>query len=88
MKKLGSPHVIKVLLHCYISPEPLEHGDMPLYQDTLIDLMQAGAIEQREAGKRVYNATPLGEAWVIALCNVPPPKMAFIDEVGRVISSL
>lgn len=30
-----------------------------------------------------YNTTELGRAWVNAICNVPLPTIAYLDEMGR-----
>lgn len=33
----------------------------------------------------IYKTTDLGDAWVQALCNTPPPRKAFVDEQGRIL---
>lgn len=36
-------------------------------------------------GKKLYETTPLGKAWVEAICNVLPPRTVFVDELNRII---
>jgi hypothetical protein len=83
MKTIYSPNNIDVLLHCHTCPRPHERFNAPAVQDAIRDLLNAGAIEPD--GDERFSTTPLGRAWVQALCSVPPPRTAFIDEQGRVI---
>jgi len=94
MTSLYCPANISILLHCHCSPEPIPHyipsDDAPPVTIEAIDgLMAAGAIEpDREAGEGHFRTTPLGRAWVKALCDLPPPRQAFIDQAGRVINDV
>lgn len=78
-----SPLRINLLLHCAVSPIDAEVPNFEAsgVQSELQDLLTAGAIVQRDS--RCFQATPLGRAWVAALCNVPIPRVAYIDSHGQ-----
>jgi hypothetical protein len=79
---IGTPNNIEVLLHYHVCPHPHPRADAPAVHDAIRMLHKAGAIEFIGGQTKV---TPLGAAWVQALCNVPVPTVAFIDEQGRVL---
>lgn len=87
MTTIGSPRNIELLLHChlcYSKPVPgLEEDTHGALMAVIHDFVITGAIERLEGYR--YQTTPRGRAWVQALCNVPPPRSAFTDELGRVI---
>lgn len=88
MTSLKCPLNISLLLHCYVSPEPIENYGAPSKSEGISMLLEAGAIAVLEGQPKemgLYRTTPLGRAWVEALCNVPPPKQVFVDEGGRVL---
>lgn len=78
-----SPARIRILLHCHTIPDPLPNWDAPVVQETLSEFKDAGVIEQTT--HNCYVTTPLGKAWVNAICRVEIPRPAFIDEQGRVL---
>lgn len=78
---IHSPLNIGVLLHCHVSPD--QHPNYENVKEVLDALETVGAIAHM--GEGTYSTTPLGAAWVKALCNVPPPRQAFIDENGKVL---
>lgn len=87
MKTIDSPRNIELLLHCHLcygKPIPgLEQDEHGALREVVHDLVIIGAIERIEGYR--YQTTPRGRAWVQALCNVPPPQSAWLDEAGRVI---
>ena len=85
MKTIYSPNNIDVLLHFAISTEPHPRRHAPSVNEAINELLFAGALVPATGEPERFAATPLGLAWVQALCNVPPPRAAFIDEMGRVI---
>lgn len=85
---IETPYRIKLLLHFHCSPE-LYHPDSPIFQIEVDSLLEEGAIEPRtevSVGLHSgYRTTPLGAAWVKALCNVQSPKMVFVDQLGNIL---
>lgn len=82
--KIYSPLRADLLLHCAISAEAVPlNPDAPAVREELDDLVQLGAIEATGTGPNLYRATPLGRAWVAAICNVKIPRMVFLDEAGK-----
>jgi len=86
MTTIATPNNIEVLLWCHCRVGLHERIEAPAVHDTLMEFLQMGAIE-REVGEpeHHFTTTPLGRAWVQALCNVPPPKSVFVDESGRAL---
>lgn len=81
-----SPARIQILLRCHVSPEPLPNCDAPVSAETIREFLQLGVIEPYgpiEPGPQRYRTTALGRAWVQALCNVPCPRVVYLDEQGR-----
>ncbi len=79
-----SPFRIGILLHCHTNPAAFDLDHDAVFE-TLKEFEEMGVI--KEASHGYYNTTPLGKAWVNALCNVKVPKYAFIDEQGRVLDA-
>jgi hypothetical protein len=92
MKTLHCPAAIEFLLHCHSSPEPWPRMDAPVYLDLVPRLLEAGVIELDKRGhpsvlRSSYQTTPLGKAWVEALCRVPMPRAVFVDERGEILGN-
>jgi hypothetical protein len=85
MKTIGCPAHIEFLLWVHCNPEPFPREDAPVYRDLIPQLIRLGVIEREVSPKDCWRTTPLGRAWVQALCNVPMPKAAYLDEMGRVL---
>lgn len=89
MTNLYCPLNISVLLHFHISPEPWPGpGDVT---NIINEFIEIGALEARKLDPLriisgpIYATTAMGRAWVRALCNVPPPRMVFVDEMDRIL---
>ena len=82
MTEIFSPSNIEFLLHCYCKPEPHPRFDCEAIQECFKEFIDMGVIKQD--GDH-YVTTPLGNAWVYALCKVKCPTPAFIDEHGRIV---
>lgn len=82
---LGSANAIGVLLHCYLSHEPHPHADSEAVGKTLSFLASCGAIHLTPKAQKFncYETTPMGKAWVQALCDVPAPRSVFVNEAGN-----
>jgi hypothetical protein len=80
---------IEILLHCHTSPTPLLRGDGELMDaETMQEFVDAGLIELTPSrGQNVYGTTPLGGAWVEALCMMPPPKQIWTTHDGTPITN-
>lgn len=78
-----SPHAIQVLLwcHCHPDPNPEENG---MWRQTIAEFVKVGVLEKELDSER-HRTTPLGGAWVNALCNTPIPRMVFVDENDRIL---
>ena len=85
MKRIGSPSNAEVLLWCHYSPEKHPRYNAPAVIKALSYFLDLGAIYPREDKVDVYNTTPLGAAWVRALCNTACPTTRFVDEFGQII---
>lgn len=85
MTTIHSPNNIDVLLHYHTRMGPHEGINAPAVIDAISFLLQLGAIKPR-AAKNEYETTELGKAWVQALCNVPPPKQVFVDQLGKILN--
>lgn len=79
-----TPHNVDVLMHYYTSPEPHERAENEGVQETIRSLCELGAMEIHPCTGKP-RTTPLGIAWIKAICNVPRPRFAFLDEQGRVV---
>jgi hypothetical protein len=79
-----SPLAVNCLLHFHTRPTRLVNFDTPASIDVTEMFLRVGAIAVTEE-HGVYNTTALGAAWVSAICNTPPPTLAFIDAAGNVI---
>jgi len=83
METIYSPSNIEVLLHCHTCPRPHPRLEAGAVKDAIMMFLHLGAIEPDT--KNNYKTTPMGKAWVQALCNVRPPRPAFVDESGNVL---
>ncbi len=73
---------MEFLMWCHCSLSPFERLDAPYYVGVVPELLSAGVIALTKKQK-VYELTPLGKAWIEAVCNVPLPTHGFFDEMGR-----
>lgn len=85
---LNCPANIHILLHYHVSCEPLRQA--PVTDECTQMLLEVGAIrpDVNQINASGYTTTPLGAAWVQALCNVPMPTLAYLDEQGRVLGKV
>lgn len=84
METIYSPNNIEVLLHCHTCPSPHPRLEAGAVKDAITGFLHVGAIEP-DPENDCYRTTPMGKAWVQALCNVRPPRAAFVDEHGNVL---
>lgn len=91
MNTLATPSNIEVLLWCHTRPQPHPRLDAPAVRDAVQEFLKIGAVEATplsgggEFG--AFRTTPLGRAWVAALCQVQRPRVGFIDENGKAIKT-
>lgn len=78
---LDCPTNIRALLDVYVYGE-VEHPERGSVQIALKSLRDCGAIEHGEGG---LQTTDLGKAWVKALCQMPAPRAAYLDQTGKEI---
>ena len=88
---IQTPNNIDVLLHYHVSPTVHERFCAPAVKDAVSNFVNVGALELDvdEEGKGQegrYRTTPLGRAWVKALCSTKMPKPVFADEHGNILS--
>ena len=84
---IHSPNNIMVLINCYLF-QPIEMYEAISVQEAIQMFLSYGAIEKedtKQGDNQMYKTTPLGNAWMDALCRVPRPKSAYLDEMGRVL---
>ncbi|MDP2728355.1 MAG: hypothetical protein Q8P59_12535, partial [Dehalococcoidia bacterium] len=58
--------------------------DAPAVRDAIAMLLQEGCV--KPVGDDVYQTTPRGSAWVLALCNVERPREVYMDAQGNVLN--
>ena len=85
MKTIYSPNNINVLLHYHCSCEPHPRLEASAVSEALQEFLRIGALVKDDSTGSGYRTTPMGQAWVQALCNVAPPQQAFVDEHGTVL---
>lgn len=89
--KIYSPANIRLLLDCFLTIDGFEPNDSPHNKDMVKLWLSEGIIERHEPFDATpltaphYRATPLGKAWIQALCNVAAPRQAFIDAQGNIL---
>lgn len=76
-------HEIGILFH-YGCQGGEPHPESPAATITVSRFLEAGVLE-RMSEPPGFRITPLGLAWIKALCRVPIPKAVFIDDKGQVI---
>lgn len=83
-----TPLLIEVLLHHYCSGAPFRDMSAPAVKDAFEFLLAEGALVCLNTGaeRTLFGLSPKGKAWVLALCNVPPPKEVFVDQLGNVLT--
>lgn len=79
-----SPHDIRVLLHVHAISEPWPTISSA-FEGGVEEFVSKGAIVRDVTSGSGYRTTPLGDAWVHLICNVPPPRAVFLDSNGREI---
>lgn len=85
---IATPNNIDVLLHYFRgSNEPHPRLEAPAVQEALDLFVQCGALERVNGSENygIYRVTPMGKAWVSALCLTEIPQRAFVDAHGRVL---
>jgi len=92
MKPIYSPLRIEILIRFYLracqplGESDLVHPDSPAAREEIRNLGAEGAIMPvRHEGVCGYCTTPLGRAWIKAICNVPPPRQVWMDEMNRIL---
>ena len=80
-----SPLEVDILMHCCTRRCPFPNSDNAVVASQIRDFLNLGAICPVAGQQDVYCTTPLGDAWVKAICAVPPPRQVFVDELGRII---
>ena len=88
MTEIFSPSNIEILLHCHVRVEPHPRLEAPAVRDAILAFLKIGAIAPDPECQDLYHTTPLGKAWVEALCRVPPPWIAFIDQQGKLLNTM
>lgn len=85
MKTIYSPSNIEVLLHfhCGVGPHPREEAEA--VQEAIDRFIQDDVIAPEGEKPGVFRTTKKGQAWVQALCNVEPPKPAWVDSHGNIL---
>lgn len=76
MTTIGSPSNIETLLAAFAKCDPVDPESPAIKQ-----LTEIGAVAHH--GDNIYRTTKFGDAWVKALCNTPPPILAYLDAQGK-----
>lgn len=80
MNTLACPANITLLIHFHVCPEPPDNIGAPAIVECIKEMVADGIIV---AAGNSYQTTNLGKAWVLALTQVPKPRTAYVDELGR-----
>lgn len=81
---LDCPAHIEFLLWCHSRAEPYPKQGLEIFEALTTRLLNGGIIEPSPMFG-VFKTTDKGAAWIALLCSTPEPKVAFVDEQGRVI---
>lgn len=77
MSKCLTPNDIDVLMHSYCGCGPHERIDAGAVSESTANFLMYGIIVG--TGKKdEYRTTPLGDAYVRAICSTPPPQCKFV----------
>lgn len=85
MERRMTPFSLDILMHACVRADEYPKRGVPLVEETIRDFVLQGVIVYCDEPNQ-FTATPLGQAWLRRILNVPIPTMAFIDENGEVIS--
>jgi hypothetical protein len=80
-----TPITLNVLVHACTSTLPHPNRGMPAVEETIRSLICLGAIGMAQQPNCIQ-ATPMGQAWLKALCAVPPPRRAWVGLNGAIYS--
>jgi len=88
-----TPLAVEILLHCRVSATPFPRAEAPACKEVIAQFLALGVIRATSGSadmmlpmcQTVYEVTPLGRAWVTEICNVPAPRMVFLNAQGEVI---
>lgn len=84
--RIECPSNIEVLLHYHCSPYAHPREDAPDGQDFIQHALELRVLEEKtpsREGNSQYALTPLGRAWVQALCRTALPRPSFTTEHGE-----
>ena len=88
---IGCPANISFLIRCHVYYDSAFEADRGAPPELVADWLEAGVIERHEifgatpCTPTSYKTTALGAAWIEALCRVLMPRLAYLDEAGRVL---
>ena len=77
MSKCLTPNDVDVLLHYYTSDVPHKRIDVPAVRESTDSFLRYGVIYKIGASD-CYSTTPLGKAYVQAICSTPLPRMKYV----------
>ncbi len=82
-----TPNNIEVLLHFYTTSAPHPRRDAQAVINATQLLLEFKCIEPSPgpSERNCYRTTPLGAAWVRALCNVEMPTVTYVDSAGNIL---
>lgn len=79
-----TPAQLAFLLYCHVHPDPHPLVDSGTIKGAIAFLRETKCIVAREE-RNTYSTTPKGAAWIKAICMVPPPKTAYVDQNNEVL---
>ena len=86
MNTIFSPSNIEVLLYFHSRADPHPRQAAPAVAEAIVQFMALGVLARsKEPG--CFETTPLGRAWVEALCNTPPPVLRFTDQSENLLET-
>lgn len=75
-----TPNDIEVLLHYHCSSEPHPRFGAPAVTDTVQRFIDLGVLTRPN-----LTITPLGAAWVKALCATPMPRLVYVNDRNEIL---
>lgn len=82
---IRTPLHVQILLNAAIIPGPVKDYRAPAVKEYVQALIDSGALERtpNSGDESWVQATKLGLAWLEAICNVPIPRMVYLDGNGK-----
>ena len=80
-----TPLEIMFLIHCHVFPNPYPNMGAPAVQHAAEKFIRLDLINRVSEDSEVFKTTAKGKAHIKQLCDLPLPRLKFIDFKGEEI---